>query len=154
MTGKTIYLSGPIAGQSYGSAVTWRLVVKRALAAKGIECLSPMRHKDYLQEREHIGTYVDSDNALSSASMIYMRDRLDVQRCDLMLVYLPETDKVSIGTCIEIGWANAWGKPIICVMEGDDDIDRPVHDHPILTQCVGYFARDLPEAMTLIGAIL
>ena len=62
-----------------------------------------------------------------------------MQRCDVVLMYLIGAKKVSIGTMIEAGWADAYRKPVVLVLEDpthkvaararnpDDDLRLPHH---------------------------
>ena len=55
---------------------------------------------------------------------------LDVERCDLVLAYLPH---LSVGTLQEIGWAVGMKKPVV-MMTGRDDL----LNHPILMATVPF----------------
>jgi nucleoside 2-deoxyribosyltransferase len=47
---------------------------------------------------------------------------------------LSGAEQISLGTAVELGWADAFGVPVVVVME-----DGGVHDHPMV--------RDIPVAV-------
>lgn len=149
-----VYLAGPITGCSYEGCTDWRNVVRQKLAGYGIDGVSPMRAKDYLkQEKQITGSY--EDKVMSCARGITTRDRFDCMRCDVLLVNFLGAKKVSIGTVMEIAWADSQRIPIICVIEdavvSDDD---NVHDHPMIRECIGFRVATLDEAVECAIKIL
>ena len=70
------------------------------------------------------------------------RDRNDVSRCDALFVNFLNSDRVSIGTIMEMAWADAWRIPIILAMEA-----RNIHDHAFVRQVAGFITGDLDEAI-------
>jgi nucleoside 2-deoxyribosyltransferase len=140
MSDRLIYLSGPITGITFGEASDWRdYTFRRFLELSGgkIKTLSPMRGKRYLDNNKPIDKFNDHrKQVLSSKRMIYTRDRQDTFRADAVLVNLIGATKVSIGTVIEIAWADANNVPIIVAME-----ESNIHRHPILDECCGVIVR-------------
>lgn len=148
---KTVYLAGPITGLSYGDARHgWREEFASMLP-EHILPASPMRGKEYLKMETklvgHPSMYPGS--LMSTPSGIVTRDRNDVKSCDAMVACFLGCDKVSLGTCIEFGWADAFGKPIIMIME-----DENVHQHAMLTEIAGYLTPDLEEASAILYHLL
>lgn len=147
---KTIYLSGPITGTSYGEAVDWREDVRDKLLP-GIKGLSPMRGKDYLASEKRIAVAYSAATPLSTADAIGMRDFYDCTHADAVLMYLPLSQKhdahLSYGTLIEAGWASAVGIPIILVS------DDPEVEHPILRKCIGLRVATLDEAVLVLNGM-
>lgn len=149
----TVYLSGPITGLSYRGCTEWREYVTRELAAAGIRAISPMRAKDYLSHLECISGTGEEYAHLSVLSMpqgVITRDRFDSMRCTLMLVNLLGAKRVSIGTVMEIAWADARRTPIVCAIE---DSGNP-HEHMMLLQAIGFRVPTLEEAIHCVKAIL
>jgi nucleoside 2-deoxyribosyltransferase len=70
---------------------------------------------------------------MSMPKGLTIRDRWDAMRCDVLLVNLLGATKVSIGTVLEIGWANAMDIPIV-VRDGAGNI----HEHAMLNQITGF----------------
>jgi hypothetical protein len=141
-----LYLAGPITGLSYGESTDWRAEVAAKLPPH-IKAVSPMRGKTYLAQRTSIADSYE-EIVLSSQKGITCRDRFDVLRCDMILVNFLGAQKVSIGSVMEIAWADAFRKPIVLVMES-----QSVHDHAMIREVSGFIVPTLGEAITLVGAI-
>ncbi len=137
---KTVYLAGAITGESFGDATDWREYVKTRLNP-GIAGLSPLRAKDYLENENSIGDSYEGV-VLSCARGIMTRDFFDCQNCDVVLANLKGTEKVSIGTVMEIAWAYAFNKPLILVLE------------PAASVATGFRVETIDEAIFVANAIL
>lgn len=148
-----VYLAGPISGLTYGGATEWRDGVIRDLAEFGIKGLSPMRCKEFLQnETDGFSKTCEKYghiNVLASPRGIMTRDRFDATRCDVLLVNLLGATTVSIGTVMEIAWADACRTPIVCAMEAGN-----IHEHAMVNEALGYRVDTLEEAVSLVKAIL
>jgi nucleoside 2-deoxyribosyltransferase len=148
-----IYLAGPITGLDYAGATDWRIRAKKELEAVGLRTFSPMRGKEYLA---HVTEFTADGDAykelgvLSSNRGIITRDRFDATRCDVLLANLHGARKVSIGTVMEIAWADAHRIPIVCVMEPSGN----PHEHGMITEVIGYRVETLDAALHVIKAIL
>lgn len=142
-----LYLAGPITGLSYGGTTTWRGEVAKELG-DALECLSPMRGKDYLLQETTVPDSYE-DKILSSQRAIFCRDMWDCMRCDIVLVNLLGATHVSIGTVMEIAWATSQKKPIILVMEEAGNI----HEHAMLREACAFRVTNLDAAITLIKTI-
>lgn len=170
----SVYLSGPIAGLSYEEArYGWRMTVAAQLE-QGIKVLSPMRHEGHLSEiKGPLDPAGQLDHFFSGAQIIVEKDRLDIERCDLMLVNLLGAKKVSIGTVAEIGMATALGKKMILVMEdtgsmiiGESDegeygqfpthniYGNNIHDHPFVTVPASLRLNNLDDAIYAVNQLL
>lgn len=152
---KTVYLAGPIAGHSYLGATEWRDNVIADLAAVGIKGLSPMRAKDYLKNVESdVGFSATCEeygalSPLSGPRGIMTRDRFDATRCDVLLVNLIGAQKVSVGTVMEIAWADLVRTPIVVAMEPGNP-----HEHAMVNEAIGFRCGSLDEALHVVKAIL
>ena len=142
-----IYCAGPITGLSYDNTVGWRDYVGSKLP-ENIKAISPMRGKTYLLDKTSIDDCYN-DIILSSQKGITTRDRNDVFRCDLLLANLLGTEKVSIGTVMEIAWADSLRKPIVLIMES-----KNIHDHAMVREVSGFIVKTLDEAIELSKTIL
>src|SRR5690606_15538265 len=89
-THPSVYLAGPITGQSYEGAVDWREYAKAQLEAAGIIAFSPMRQKEYLSREQAINGAPEAygDQVLSRPKGIVTRDRNDTRTMDLVLMNL------------------------------------------------------------------
>jgi nucleoside 2-deoxyribosyltransferase len=150
---KTVYLAGPISGLAYAGAVDWREAAVAELAAAGIKGLSPMRCKDYLSNMADLEANCreyGEINVLSSPRGITARDRFDATRCDVLLVNLLGAERVTVGTMIELGWADASRIPIVCAMEKEGNL----HDHAMVNTIIDFRLDTLGEALNTVKAIL
>lgn len=144
-----VYLAGAISGLTYDEGQDWRVNAAQALARVGINGYSPLRAKDYLRS---VGTIEQSYtvNPLSTDRGIQTRDRWDVQTADAVLFNLLGAKRVSIGTMIEFGWADAHRKPVVVVMEKAGNI----HEHPMVRECTGFRVETLEEGIFILDRIL
>lgn len=151
---KSVYLAGPITGLTYDQGQDWRDYAELCLRNIGIEALSPLRAKSYLrklhgpisgtgEEYAHLGP-------MSLPRGVMTRDRFDATRCDVLLVNLLGAEKVSIGTVMEIAWADLKRTPIVVAIE---PIGNP-HEHMMINEAIGFRTPDLDEAINITTAIL
>ncbi len=171
---KTVYLAGPITGLSYGDARHgWRKEFASMLDEHIIP-LSPMRGKDFLMGEKNLkgDPNMYPSNALAKPSGILARDRNDVRNCDVMVAcFLGAKDHPSLGTAVEFGWADAYRKPVVMVIEEDttipyvnkdgitmheiNSLEIPnIHLHAFLTEIAGYRVNDLEEAAQIVRCLL
>lgn len=145
-----VYLAGPITGLTYDESTDWREKVHRDLQPD-IETLSPMRAKSYLKTlpADLIGDEY-SDRILSTQKAITARDRWDTQRADLVIFNFLGAKVASIGTAIELGWADAARVPGILVIEKTGNI----HDHSMVRETTGWRVDTLEDAVATARAIL
>ena len=144
-----VYLAGPIKGLSYDAATDWRTQAGRAFVEHGIEALSPMRHKAYLKNDPDIADAYPLP-PLSSQRGITTRDRFDVLRCDVVLANLLGAETVSIGTMIELGWADAARKPIVLVMEEDGN----PHEHAMVRELASFRVASLHGGLYIVRGLV
>ncbi|WP_439357745.1 nucleoside 2-deoxyribosyltransferase [Bradyrhizobium sp. DASA03007] len=150
-----VYLAGPISGLNFEGATDWRQWAKAELHQFGIKALSPLREQEHLKE---VGVFTNAaketarfKSPMSMPKGLTIRDRWDAMRCDVLLVNLLMAPKVSIGTVMEIAWADSKGIPIVCAIEDDGS---NVHEHAMLDHCVGYRVPDLWDAVDVTRQLL
>lgn len=143
-----VYLAGPIAGLTWEDANGWREEFSNDLPAR-IRCLSPTRFKNFLS-----GQVIDTKSyfihPLATDKGLTRRDLFDVGRSQAILFNFLGTDKVSVGTCIEIG-ASAMVATQLRVMVIEP---HNIHDHPMIREIVDYTVPTLKEAASLLAALL
>jgi nucleoside 2-deoxyribosyltransferase len=140
MQKKALFLAGPLTGVSYSDALDWRKYVEGKLPADVI-AFSALRGKGHVT-KERVLKDAYPEHLLSTPQGTITRDRYDVSRCDALFVNLLNSDEVSIGTIMEMAWADAWRIPIILAMEA-----RNIHDHAFVRQVAGFITADLDEAI-------
>jgi nucleoside 2-deoxyribosyltransferase len=146
-----IYLAGPITGLSYGGCTDWRAKAKELVGDTPIEVLSPMRGKTYLAGETTVGDSYDQF-VLSTEKAITARDRFDCMRSDLVIFNFLGAEKASVGSCIEVGWADAFRKPSILIL--DKDVVGNPHDHAMVRAICGWRVSSLEEAIAVAKAVL
>lgn len=156
---KKVYLAGPIAGLNHGDATySWRLQVFNAMhkahicdnsLITEIACYSPMRGKTFLADKGVLGT-LGYDNPISRVQAILGRDRDDVRTSDLVFMNLIGAKAVSMGTTVELGWADAYRVPVILCME---DTGNP-HEHIFFQGLHMYRCNSVEQGIALAKAFL
>jgi nucleoside 2-deoxyribosyltransferase len=156
---KKVYLAGPISITTYDGATEWRIAAAKFLRKHNVEALDPMRGKAYLKDMAAGGVLNDSydqlndkyakqECPLSTGKAITRRDHWDVRSCDIVLFNLGDAKVPSIGSMIELGWASAYRKYIVTVMEEGNP-----HWHGMVKDLSDLIVPTLKEALTLIVSI-
>lgn len=149
------YLAGPIKGLAFDQATQWRARAKADLDEAGIDAFSPMRCKEYLRAESDVGGQKVADSyaqyPLSTMKAITTRDRKDCMKCDAVLMYLLGAKVVSIGSMLEVAWADAARVPVVLVMEKDGS---NVHEHGMVREMCGFQVDTLEEGLWIVKAVL
>ena len=148
---KSVYLAGPISGLTYKGCTSWRDYVSDRLAP-AIKAFSPLRAKEYLASLPSISGHGDEYKHLgvmSTSRGVMTRDRYDCTTCDVLFVNLLGAAIVSIGTCMEIAWADLKRIPIVCAID-----DAGPHNHMMINEAIGFRVHSLDEAIDVTKAIL
>jgi nucleoside 2-deoxyribosyltransferase len=148
-----VYLAGPITGLTFNAATDWRHLAKAALDTRSdgrIECLSPMRYKEFLVGHENILALGYDDHTLSNSRGIISRDRFDVHRADLIFVNLLGAKQISIGTVMEMAWADAARIPTVVVMEPSGNL----HEHAFISEATAFRCSTVVDAIETTCQVL
>lgn len=117
-----LYLAGSISGRTYAGATQWRERIKYALESEegcNVKCIDPMRGKSYLSEEQAIINESYPSTMTSGAKAVFLRDRFDVMRSDIILInIMREEDLRSIGTIAEQAWGKIEQKMVIIISNG------------------------------------
>ncbi|MBS3170377.1 nucleoside 2-deoxyribosyltransferase [Candidatus Woesearchaeota archaeon] len=143
-----VYLAGPVTGLNYNERNSWRKSAISELAKYGITGISPQRDKTKLAFE------LDEDDsdlvkALCGEKGLVRRDFHDVQTCDVLLANLLGAQTISIGTMIEYGWANAFNKLIVTVIEKKGN----PHEHVFIRELTGYRVETLESGLAVVRSI-
>jgi nucleoside 2-deoxyribosyltransferase len=150
---KQVYLAGPITGLDYAGATDWREYAIKYLHDVGIQGLSPMRGKAYLQNLKVIsghGKEYLHMGVLSRPESVLTRDYYDATRSDVVLVNLLGAKIISVGTVMEIAFAHAARVPIVCAIEAEGNL----HNHMMINQAIGFRVETLDDALDIVASIL
>jgi nucleoside 2-deoxyribosyltransferase len=154
MSSSKVYLAGPISSLTYDEATDWREHAKAELAQFGIKAFSPLRSQAHLRSIGIFSDHAKEEERLkcpmSMPRGLTVRDRFDALRCDVLLVNLLGAKKVSIGTVLELAWADSKETPIVVAME---DSGNP-HEHAMVNEIVGFRVTTLDHAIDVTRAIL
>jgi nucleoside 2-deoxyribosyltransferase len=149
MRDKSIYLAGPIAGNTKGEANDWRKDMICRLAEMNIRGISPLRCEPIIGERYGLG---HDDDKFGTSRAIASKNMLDVRTCDLTLCYFPidltYRDGPSMGTICELAWAKMADKPTILV-----STHPKVVAHPVVSACSSWVLPSLDDALEVIEGI-
>lgn len=147
---KYVYLCGQITGLSYEDArYGWRQKFIESVAGTDITPLSPMRAKAHLEHVEELSQWGDPSSVLSCPRGLTTRDRFDVSRSSILFANFLGMDRISLGSMIEFGWADAMRIPILCIMEDDNP-----HQHAMSMDLIGWRCRSLEEGIAVVKAVL
>jgi nucleoside 2-deoxyribosyltransferase len=149
-----VYLAGPISGLNYEGATDWREYAKSELKQFGIKVLSPLRNQGHLKSipvfSNEGGETARLKSSMSVPRGLTTRDRWDAMRCDVLLVNLLGAKSVSIGTVMEIAWADAQRTPIVVAIE---DQGNP-HEHAMINESIGFRVSTLWDAIDVTRQLL
>lgn len=174
--GCSIYLAGPISNITYDESVNWRnrfilefishlIAEKRFVNENGdvdylfiknkYNFLSPMRHKENLSNclinKSNIEELSKKDsflNAICNSKAIITRDYNDVLNCSCIVANLTG-DKISIGTVMEIAWAKVLSKPVVAILNENNNI----YDHPMINECLGFQVYSIKDAVKVVSTV-
>ncbi len=104
----------------------WRDQAEAILNRECFQCLSPLRGSMGAGERAE-----------------FYRDKWDIEHSDVILVNLSDSDRVSIGTVMEMMHAHDKGKYVVAVLDKR-------HDHLFTRECASYLAPTLEVAVAHI----
>lgn len=125
-TGPTlkVYMAGPIELVERDAAMDWRERVKKyAMEKHGITMVNPFRISG---ETPHRGK--------KNGKLITRRDRFLAESCDVLFMNLLDPD-ACIGTIIELGWFDAWQRPVFAWAGADCKF----RNHPMFDDMVCYW---------------
>jgi nucleoside 2-deoxyribosyltransferase len=144
-----IYLAGPISGLGYDEVVDAYKEKSLYLRQIGYEVLCPMTGKAYLRnELEFRASGYNSP--VSTNHAIFERDKWMVSNCDIVLAELSNSGtRVSIGTMMELAWANMLGKHTIGVMQFDN-----IHRHAFVLESCDIVFETIQEAYKYLDDLI
>lgn len=142
---RTVYLAGPIKGLTFSGATAWRRIAADLLEAEGIRSIDPVER----ELRNHQGILdCAADGLMSNQRAIVVKDRDHIRRADAMLVNLDGAERVSIGTMIEFGWADAKRIPVVTVMQSGNP-----HDHAFVRELSGWVVPTIEAGVSVLAAL-
>lgn len=144
-----VYLAGPITGLTLDQADDWRISAEEKLRARGMTPLSPLRAEKFLKDYGVLETSYLGATPMVTDRGIMTRDHWDVSRCDAVLFNLLGASRVSIGTMFELAWAYAYRKPVVVIMEPEDN----PHEHSMVREATDYRVESLDVAIEQLAIL-
>lgn len=146
MGAPAVYLAGPMKGLTFEACNRWRIEAAFRLGERGIATINPVE----AELIAHQGALSCSGNGvMTSPKAIVAKDRHYVlNRATAMLVNFTDAPAVSIGTCVEFGWADAARIPVVTVLPDDNP-----HHHAFIRELSGWVAADLNDAIGILAAL-
>lgn len=148
MYGFKVYLAGPIRGLTYSASEDWREYVKDQVPIS-VKCYSPLRAKEFLNDGRTINTSYPELGPLATSKGIMSRDHYDCFSSDAIFCNLIGAEVISAGTVMEIAWAFAYKKPLICCID-----ERNIHDHPMIMEAINFPCGTLDEGIDTLKKVL
>jgi hypothetical protein len=141
-----IYTAGPISGQSYDQVMVRYQGQVSKLQELGYEVICPMTGKEYLRNEIEFKAKGYDQHPVSTNHAIKERDRWMVGEVDVVLVDFTEcAGIVSIGSCMELAWADELKKHTIVVME-----EGNIHQHCFILECADIVFPSMRDAYTYL----
>jgi len=126
-----IYTAGPISGQGFDQVMRRYQGQVNRLRELGYDVICPMTGKAYLRNELEFKAHGYDEHPVSTNHAIKERDRWMVGSVDVVLVDFTECNGVvSIGSCMELAWADELKKHTIVVMEKGN-----IHQHCFILEC-------------------
>ncbi len=146
----SIYLAGPIAGQTVdglSNSISEKVAI---LTDLGYLVYNPMIAKNNLiQSGESFTPHGYEALPIASEHAIFARDKWMVNQADIILADLSTSGtRVSIGTMMEIAWANILNKMVIVVMPPDN-----IHDHIFVNEAATHVFDTLDAVYDYLGEL-
>lgn len=136
-----VYLAGPMPGQQIDGE-DWRDYAIERIRDEDIEVnvVLPYFLENYVDEWD----ITESD----AATVLTHRDYRFSTESDFVLANFTDAESRSMGTCIELGWADAFGVTVITVLQ-----EGWVHWHPMVRECSDFIVPTLDDALGILGAL-
>lgn len=142
-----IYLAGPITNKD-PDALTWKTTFHNLGNRSWARIIDSARLDDVWYNRSNTDDGLTTSQ-LAQQKSIVTRDRNDVANADYMVLNLLEAEAASIGSMIELGWADAHRIPVITIMN-----DTNVHNHAFVRELSGWVVSSVEEAAVLLGHLV
>lgn len=145
-----IYTAGPMAGLSYDQIMERYQSQTKILRALGYHVICPMTGKSFLNNVEEFKGVGYNDHPLATDHAIKTRDRWMVGQVDIVLAdFTLGKERVSIGTCMELAWADELHKHVVVVMEEDN-----IHQHCFITECASIVYPNIDDAYKYLETLI
>lgn len=132
-----VYLAGPIGPRGSEKNGDWRETATDFLEENLLLVVEPLEAGKYPHGVEgHVGKILTD------------RDRRFTTQSEYMLVNFSDAFTRSMGTCIELGWADLSPTTTVTVLPEDNP-----HQHPMVKAVSDYIVDDLQEGLDIIVSL-
>jgi len=136
-----IYLARPISGCTREQVLGYYDRASKVLRAAGYQILSPMKGKAHLRTEKRYRPK-DYRHPIATNHSIFHRDRWMVGQADVVYTNLIGAQAVSIGSMMELAWANEFNKYVVVSMEPDNP-----HQHAFVLEAAHTVFETHQEAL-------
>jgi nucleoside 2-deoxyribosyltransferase len=147
MDKKTIYCVHPISGMSADDVFEYYEGVQYALRSS-YNVLTPMFGKESLRTALEFKSEGYKDNPLTTNHAIFTRDHWMVSQADIIYANLMGTDRVSIGSMMELAWASHMGRYVVLSMDKDN-----IHRHAFVLEAASVIYEDHDSAVDYLHVL-
>jgi len=145
----SVYISCPISGRRFSEVFADYDRLTAELRTAGFRILSPMIAKDDFRSLDALaGRQAYALSPICTPHAIMRRDLWMVRQADVLFCDLTGVEAVSIGCCMEIGWAYAEGVYSVVVME-----EANVHRHAFILEGADVIFQDSTAAMRYLRCL-
>jgi len=142
-----IYCARPITGCTYSEVVEYYRSISKRLSNAHYRVLLPMVAKGYLEGGDVLKGCGYSIPACTDRA-IKKRDRWMVGTCDVLFANLIGSNRVSIGTTMELAWGDELRKHVVVATEPGN-----VHQHAFITECADIILEDEESALQYLETL-
>lgn len=135
-----VYTAGPLGPGGSEKNGDWRTASREYFESRGIDVVEPLEAANYSIYGAGMDTTV--------AKVLTERDKRFSMESEYLLVNFDGASARSMGTCVEMGWADAAGTTIVTVLP-----EVNPHRHPIIESVSDYIVRELHEAWAIIASL-
>jgi len=139
-----IYLARPISGCNGEEVIGYYDKMNELLTSMGYFVFQPMTGKGFMRTEIEFKAK-NYGNPESTNHAIIERDRWMVSQADIVFANLLGTERVSIGTCMELAWAHDKGKHTIVAMEKDN-----IHQHGFVLEAADIIYDDVDAVINYL----
>lgn len=145
--GNFVYAAGPMSGLPYEQAHAWRKELANRLSPF-IHVLAPTRVKPHTDIIPKVHQDRSIEGPLLTDRGITRRDKFDLRRSQVVVFNLLGVKQVYIGTTIELGWADAYEKAKVAIMEPGN-----IYEHAMANELFDYITGSLDEAVYVVKTL-
>lgn len=148
-----IYTAGPITGLSYAEVMARYNKQSTMFKEFGYSVYCPMTGKEHLRNERNLKADFSNESKThptATNNAIKGRDKWMVEQVDIVFVDFTDSNgTASIGSCMEMAWADEFNKHVVAVIpEGD------IHNHAFVLQCADIVFKNREDAYSYLESLI